>query len=151
MTTPIFERLCKRLRLGPNGCLEFQGFRNPKGYGRIAQGPGEKPRIVNAHRVAWEAAFGPIPDGMDVLHSCDNPPCCNPEHLFLGTNDDNVADRSAKGRGGDHTGENNGRSKLTREKVAAIRADTRTLHAIAADYGVGHTTIYKAKSGETWK
>ena len=73
-------------------CVEWIGYTMPGGYG---QSNGKL-----AHRTAWETAHGPIPDGIEVLHSCDNPPCHNPEHLFLGTQADNMADMDAKGRRG---------------------------------------------------
>jgi hypothetical protein len=147
---PVFERLCKRLRPGPNGCLEFQGSRNANGYGTIKVKRGGKQINDRTHRVAWEEAYGPIPDGLCVLHHCDNPPCCEPGHLFLGTHGDNAADRHAKGRSGDHTGENNGRAKLTWEQVGEIRVDGRTQCVIAADYGIHQTTVSRIKLQIDW-
>ena len=82
--------------LGP--CWLWTGYRYPKGYGR-ASDPRVASRQTYAHRLAWELTNGPIPDGMQVLHACDNPPCCNPAHLSLGSNLENVRDREAKGRG----------------------------------------------------
>ena len=76
-------------------CREWEGSRNRDGYGRYPVGGS----WVGAHRVAWEQEYGPIPKGMSVLHHCDNPPCILPSHLFLGTQQDNVADMIAKGRG----------------------------------------------------
>lgn len=88
----LAERLWARVeRRGPGECWEWTAHRLPKGYGVF--GPG-----VVAHRVAWEVAHGPIPDGLHVLHTCDNPPCCNPGHLRLGTPQDNVDDMMRKGR-----------------------------------------------------
>lgn len=86
----------------PNGCLEWTGATNTKGYGHIRY----ERKVVRTHRLAWKLAKGPIPPGIKVLHHCDNPPCCEtdptegyPEgHLFLGTTADNQADMSAKGR-----------------------------------------------------
>lgn len=72
-------------------CILWAGTRNPDGYGKRGDN--------YAHRLAWEAAFGPIPPGLCVLHRCDVRPCVNPEHLFLGTKGDNARDREAKGRG----------------------------------------------------
>jgi len=74
-------------------CWTWTGARNRKGYGEI----GAKGRVQKAHRIAWELTYGPIPEGLDVLHHCDNPPCCRPDHLFLGTDADNMADMMAKG------------------------------------------------------
>jgi hypothetical protein len=105
--------------------------------------------MLRTHRVAWEEANGPIPDGKCVLHSCDNPPCCNPEHLFLGSDIDNVVDRDAKGRTA--RAEKNGSAKLTRERVEAIRADGRLHREIAADYGVDRSTVSQIKRGKIWR
>ena len=89
------ERLWLRAVRRPNGCIEFTGSLNRKGYGRMWFNG----KIAQTHRIAWEITFGPIPDGLQVLHHCDNPPCCNPSCLFLGTDADNTADMVAKGRG----------------------------------------------------
>jgi len=96
------ERLTAGLVRMPNGCLEWQRATNASGYGAI----GVSGKTVGTHRVAWVLANGPIPPGMDVLHHCDNPPCCETDpseaypdgHLFLGTQADNNADMSTKGR-----------------------------------------------------
>jgi hypothetical protein len=90
----IVERLTSQLRPAMNGCLEYIGSRSTKGYGRIRI----EGRYLAAHRVAYEAMVGPIPDGLWVLHRCDNPPCCNPKHLWIGTAEDNNRDRDLKGR-----------------------------------------------------
>jgi hypothetical protein len=81
---------------GANGCWRWLGGQTrPGGYGRLYLGEGF---VGVAHRISWEIHVGPIPDGLRVLHRCDNPPCCNPEHLFLGTSHDNTQDALRKGR-----------------------------------------------------
>lgn len=93
---PIAERFWPKVdkRGGDDACWPWLGGRFESGYGQFSQ----RPRNLRAHRVAYELTHGQIPDNLMVLHECDNPPCCNPKHLFLGTNDDNMADRQRKGR-----------------------------------------------------
>ena len=88
------ERFISKSVPQPSGCVEWSGHRNEKGYGRIGTLGG----AISAHRLAWKLAFGEIPNGLCVCHSCDNPPCVNVEHLWLGTHADNAADKVAKGR-----------------------------------------------------
>jgi len=95
---PLVERLTRRLAAGgkDGSCLEWTGARHWKGYGQIGTEDGS---LAYVHRVAWELAHSQsVPDGMFVCHHCDNPPCCNPEHLFLGTAMDNTQDMVRKGR-----------------------------------------------------
>jgi len=93
----LAQRLQAKLVEQPNGCLEWTGYTNPAGYGQI--GSGGRGNTALTHRVAWELANGPIPDGVLIRHYvCDNPPCCNVAHLRPGTNADNLGDMAAKGR-----------------------------------------------------
>ena len=93
-TLPASERLKSKLVARPNGCLEWTGAK-ANGYGRFMVNG----KYVKTHRLAWELANErEVPPDMMVCHHCDNPPCCNPEHLFLGTNADNLGDMAAKGR-----------------------------------------------------
>lgn len=86
----------KVARRAPGECWEWIGSRFPRGYGRLKLNR----KTAYAHRVSWELAHGvPVPDGLCVLHRCDNPPCVNPAHLWSGTMADNMHDRDAKGRG----------------------------------------------------
>jgi hypothetical protein len=94
VSLPIEERLWSRAVKQPNGCWEFSGNRHVQGYGVIRH----EGRSRRAHRVAYELAHGPIPERMVVMHSCDNPPCINPEHLSVGTVAENNRDRQNKGR-----------------------------------------------------
>lgn len=93
--TPVRNRLLARIVSTPSGCWEWQGYRTPFGYGTISL-PGK--RTVYAHRASWEVFRGAVPSGTCVLHSCDNPPCINPSHLFLGSRIDNNKDAVTKGR-----------------------------------------------------
>lgn len=90
----LAERLAGKLVAGPSGCLEFQGAR-VRGYGRIRAGG----KTLLAHRVAWELAGNELSPAVQVLHRCDNPPCCNPDHLFVGDDSANRIDMARKGRG----------------------------------------------------
>lgn len=110
-------------------------------------------RAIKAHRLAYEAHVGPIADGAHVLHRCDTPSCVNPDHLFLGTNADNVADRVSKRRTSRTVGEANGRAKLSGDLVYQIRAmlgEGRTQTDIARDLGLHRNTVGEVARGERW-
>lgn len=109
-------------------------------------------RTIKAHRAAWIFYIGPIPQGAHVLHSCDNPPCCNPSHLFTGSNRDNVNDKKQKGR--QAKGSSIGKSILTEEcihEIVSMLGDGVTQREIAAKFNVTHTTIGSIASGKTWR
>jgi len=94
---PLEERFRSRVDVkGPDDCWEWTAGKIPGGYGAVWDN--SIGRHQHAHRLAWELANGPIPDGMWVLHRCDNPPCCNPAHLWLGTQYENDKDRTRKQR-----------------------------------------------------
>lgn len=129
----------------PSECWPWAGTKTRGGYGTF--------RGTTAHRVAFERANGPIPDGLVVMHTCDNPSCCNPEHLRAGTQQENIADMWAKGRNGDLRvfGEHHGMAKLTFAKVQAIRdlyrQGSKQL-ALASDFGVAQSHISRIVRGE---
>mgnify|MGYP003575162333 CR=1 FL=1 len=164
---PVQPRLDAKSAPVPfSGCRLWYGASVPFGYGVISiQG-----RQRYAHRAAWEAQHGPIPEGKFVLHRCDTPACINPDHLFLGTLQDNTQDMLAKGRcragapKGDRNpmrlhkgiaaGERNGSAKLTPEQVAQIRARyqrgvTRQVD-IARDFGIKQPQVSSILRGESW-
>ncbi len=116
----LSERLWSRVNRDGD-CWEWTGYRRESGHGQLS-GPDGK-RLTSPHRVAYELECGPIPEGMVVMHKCDNPPCCNPDHLELGTQADNLRDMFAKGRHrtGRLTGERHGKSKLTDAQRVEIR------------------------------
>lgn len=130
-----------------SGCWLWRGSISEDGYATIkyAQQP------TRAHRAAWEVYCGPIPDGMLVCHRCDVRHCVNPEHLFLGTPQDNMNDMAAKGRQRGPTGEMHHKAKLTRAQAEAIRDDTRSLRKIASEYGISDTQVCHIKQGKYWK
>lgn len=107
-------------------------------------------RMQPSHRVAWILKHGEIGDGLCVLHRCDNPPCVNPDHLFLGTQSDNMVDMVGKGRQGRQYGSAHGMSKLTERDVVAIRADSRIQREIAADFRVDPSLIRLINLRKIW-
>jgi len=144
----MIERFEAKYIPEPNsGCWLWEGATLPYGYGQFAVRKG----LMNlAHRVSWLLHRGEIPKGLNVLHKCDVPGCVNPDHLFLGTHADNVADKVSKGRGSH--GSRNGMSTLTEADVLAIRADPRTPQwVIAKDYGITQQTVSIIKTRKKWK
>lgn len=147
-----YERMMARTKHTDGGCLEFTGSRS-SGYGAI----GVNRRPVRCHRIAWEHHHGPIPAGMFVCHRCDNKPCCNIDHLFLGTRDDNIRDMVEKGRQSHatgHPGSRNYRAKLTESDIRVIYdlAGSGWLHReIAAWLGVSRPLIGNILHGRVWR
>lgn len=127
------------------GCWEWVAAMGVNGYGHYWFSGRPRP----AHQAAYLLFKGPIPDGLLVLHECDNRRCVNPSHLFLGTNAENMADMVQKRR--QAIGSKVGSSKLTEDQIAAIREDRRSQRRIGADYGVSHTTIWQIKTGQIWR
>ena len=128
-------------------CWLWTGPKDKDGYG-YAKLRGR--RVEKAHRLAFRLYRTNVPDGMLVCHSCDNPACCNPEHLFLGTALDNKTDSVAKDR---HVrGEKlYWKAKLTESDVLAIRDDKRSSYDIAAEYGVTATLVQSIWKRKIWK
>lgn len=96
LAAPLFERFWRYVAKG-DGCWLWVGSKNGPGYGKIGAG-GKGGRTVMAHRISWEIANGPVPEGLHVCHHCDVPACVRPDHLFVGTRSDNMRDAESKGR-----------------------------------------------------
>ncbi len=133
----------------PNsGCRLWEGeIRGRMGYGFVRYDG----RPQRAHRVAYQLACGPIPDGMFVCHKCDVPSCVNPDHLFLGTPADNMRDMAAKGRNVTMDGATNGLARLTRESARAIFVDRRLRREIAREYGITKTSVTEIRRGQRYQ
>jgi hypothetical protein len=153
------KRLWGRLRLESSGCMVWTGSLAGGGYGKIWW----EGKLILVHCLVWTLKHGPIPDGMWVLHSCDNPPCANVAHLFIGTRQINMDDMVNKGRSA--SGERNWShqhpdllprpgAKLTPERVAVIRskaASGKSYAALALEFGVSKSGIWKIVTLQTWK
>ena len=135
---------------GDRGCRVWTGGRN-NGYGHLRfQG-----KVRYAHRVAWLLTHGDLPTHLDVLHECDNPPCVNPAHLFLGTHADNMADKAAKGRVPRLRGSLNGHSRVTEAQVVEMRrlyaAGLANQPELAARYGMHQSNVSLIVLGKHWR
>jgi hypothetical protein len=142
------EHFWKQCRKESSGCWIWKRRIPSHGYGMIWR----RGRSHRAHRMAWVLSRGPIPEGLGVLHTCDTPACVNPDHLFLGTDQDNMTDKKNKGRA--QAGEKHGMARLTWEEVVKIRsipAKYGLISQLARDYGVDHKTIWFIRHYQTWK
>lgn len=138
--TPFWDRV----RIQDVGCWEWTAGRQRAGYGNY--------RDRGAHRVAWELTNGPIPKGLFVCHHCDNPPCVRPDHLYLGTNRENLWD--ARARGLLANGEQHWNAKLTEPMVremVALRKTGWTHRELAERYGVRRESVRDIFQGRNWR
>jgi HNH endonuclease len=154
---PLNERFWRHVVIN-DGCWVWTGSRKAQdgvpraGYGEIRI---SRSKAVLAHRLSWELHRGPIPDGLEVMHRCDNPPCVNPDHLTLGSHAENMADMKAKGRGnGDRRGGASATgAKLTEAQVREIRSERAAgveIQALALRYRVNRHTITNIVGLRTW-
>lgn len=157
-----FDRFLNKIEFSPTGCWLWNGLVDKDGYGRHRPGCGTK--YMRAHRFSYEVFIGPIPHGLNILHSCDIPGCVRPWDLFPGTNRDNINDMLMKGRttrGKDTVdplrrarGARCGRSKLSESTVIDIRSRHNygeSYRSIGRTFGINKKTVTKICSGESWK
>ncbi len=148
--TPVLERFWAKVEKTPT-CWVWTAACIADGYGSFALARG---RMVKTHQYSWQIHNGPIPDGLWVLHTCDNRRCVNPAHLYLGTRMDNVHDMMSRGRNRQPKGEAHPGAKLTEQDVLAIRARLakgEICRTIAADYAVTEALIGHIHTRRIWK
>lgn len=139
------ERLAELSVAEESGCIRFTGHLDGEGYGRIMVA-----RVkYMAHRLSYSLNNGPIPDGYVVRHKCDNPSCINPEHLEVGTQADNIADKVSRGR--QARGSGVGRAILTEESVREIRSSPLKVSELSTLYGVSVVSIRNILRRKTWQ
>ena len=128
------------------GCWNWTASKSSGRYGKLEISGA----TLSAHRASYEVYRGPIPEGLFVCHRCDNPACINPDHLFLGTHADNMADKVKKGRHRTPRGSEVVTSKLTEADVLAIRASRVSNGCVAEQYGVDRSLISLIRTGKRW-
>lgn len=149
---PPKERIAKSMIIDEYGCWNWTGSKR-NGYGRLIVGSridGSR-HSESAHRYSWIVYYGEIPEGLYVCHKCDNKACVNPNHLFLGTHQDNINDREMKGRNNHVYGEQCKQSKFTTSDVEYIRNSKVSSRSIARFYGVNKSSVQAIRNRETWK
>lgn len=150
----LFQRLERNSIPEPNsGCLLWTGAVDHSGHGVITiwNDEGTKAVTTSPHRVAWQLHRGPIPEGMCICHKCDVPSCINPDHLWLGSNDDNMADMVRKKRAnGFKPGSKHRRSKLTEENIRDIRTSNASGVTLAQRYGISTANVSLIRSRKAW-
>lgn len=136
-------------RINEQGCHEvFSHTKDHDGYVRLCRRVNGVKKMLRLHRIVYEQCVGEIPEGLVVRHSCDQPSCINPNHLSVGTVQDNTDDKTSKGR--QARGVKNGRAKLTDSDVIEIRKDTRDRFVIGEEYGISDTMVYAIKNRVNW-
>lgn len=131
------------------GCIEWLGAKVRGGYGQIKLSG----KMVYVHRVLYAFRHGPVPDGKSVCHTCDNPSCCNTDHLFLGTHAENMADKVAKGRAASLKGKTNPAAKLDPEDVLMIRelcSLGQNQKDVARQFGVTQANVSLIVTRQKW-
>lgn len=152
---PVEERFWDKVDTSGD-CWLWMGARQVSGHGVLGI---RGSKLGRAHRVSYELCIGPIPPGMSVCHRCDNPPCVRPDHLFLGSQADNIADMKAKGRAGHanypgkNRGSKHGMSRFTETQVADMKARMRAgepRKTIMSEYQIGDALLSMIATGKRW-
>lgn len=141
---PVKQRFMEKVTISEDGCWYWTAFCMKNGYGLFRFPNGHK----LAHRVAYSLFNGDLDPKLDVMHSCDNPNCVNPEHLSLGTRLENMADAKKKGRM--VKGEKHGRAKLNNEQALAIKNASGCQKNIAKEFNISQTLVWEIKNGRKW-
>ena len=154
--TPALTRLMRKVTIDESGCWTWTGVLNKYGYGKMTTGYrfDNTRQTKTVHRVSFELHKGPIPEGLCVCHRCDNPRCVNPEHLFLGTHQENMDDRESKRRGNHPFGERVHTAKLSHDQVADIlrlHADGTSAKELQGMYGMSRAAIDAIIKRKRWK
>lgn len=152
---PLPSRFARLVdRRGDDDCWNYTGATQGFGHGIITIWTGRRQsHSEKAHRVAWEIANGPIPAGLCVCHKCDNPPCCNPAHLFLGTSAENNQDRARKGRSVNAKGEQHGNAKITADIVRELRqrvAAGESFSSLGREFGIDYSNVSLIAKRKAW-
>ncbi len=152
LTAKDIERFWKKVDIkSEDECWEWLGCKDKNGYGQFRVNN----KTYKSHRISWILENGDIPENYCICHSCDNPLCCNPNHLFLGTHKDNIADRDKKGRQAIRNGIKNGNHKKIDQEILEIRqkylTGLYTQKDLAEEYGVSQTQISFIVNKKQWK
>jgi len=147
LTKQDIERFFSKVKIVANGCWEWSGGRDKDGYGKMRIGK----RMFLSHRLSYKFHFGEVPEGKEIMHRCDNPPCCNPSHLCAGSHKENCQDRTAKGRDLLFSGSKNGKSKLTASQVLRIRELPFSPEVIAKMFSISVTQVKRLRNFQQWR
>lgn len=142
----VIINFLSNILFNPNGCWLWERAKNSEGYGYLWN----KTSCERVHRISYKLFKEDIPINKVVMHNCDNPSCCNPEHLIIGTRGENNTDRALKNRNRDQDGENNNIAKLTWVKVRRIRKSNLSRSQLAKIYCVSRQCIDKIINNKSW-
>lgn len=145
----LADRLMAKIIKDESGCWLWTGHKTAAGYGAL----GFQRKQKYAHRSSYEVFCGPIPKGLNVCHSCDVPACINPSHLFLGTQQENMADmvrKKRRSKSNNISGSTHHQAKLTEAQIVEIRASPKKQRDIALEYGLAQSTVGAIRTRKTW-